>query len=43
MPRDRAWIPNEPKGVFESMKKIFKNLAKHFAKYGQYSTEKLGL
>ena len=25
------------------MKKIFKNLAKHFAKYGQYSTVNLGL
>ena len=28
---------------FESMKKIFKNLAKHFALYGQRMTENLGL
>ena len=28
---------------FSPMKKIFKALAAHFAKYGQYSTENLGL
>jgi hypothetical protein len=33
----------EKKGVPDSMKKIFKNLAKHFALYGQYTTENLGL
>ena len=33
----------EPKGVFDPMKKIFKNLAAHFALYGQRATENLGL
>ena len=43
MPRDRAWIPNEMKGVFDPMKKIFKAMAEHFALYGQRMTENLGL
>ena len=33
----------EMKGDYPSMKKIFKNLAKHFAKYGQHATEYMGL
>ena len=31
------------KEFFDPMKKIFKNLAKHFALYGQRTTENLGL
>jgi hypothetical protein len=33
----------ERKGEPNPMKKIFKALAKHFAQYGQYATENLGL
>ena len=41
-PRDRAWIPIVSKGV-SPVKKIFKNLARHFAQYGQRMTENMGL
>ena len=33
----------EAKGDYDSMKKIFKTLAEHFALYGQRATENLGL
>ena len=43
MLRGRAADLNCSERSFSSMKKIFKALAAHFALYGQYMTENMGL
>ena len=43
MPRGRAEDLNRTERRTYSMKTILKNLAKHFALYGQRATENLGL